>query len=439
MAKEQKADFSCQTNSTSGSVIDAPCKPKCKVTYHFVFRSNLSLPYAIAVDGKVLAAFQARPKRTDGKITLSVDAGQTVQLYLNSDAHPDYRQQPVYKVTVEESDVEIVITETAGKHADKDTLVLAKTSKDGTTGRTTQHMKALLTGDIWMKVSHRYVSGEVDSLVPADSSPEVIAAVKGIYAGLSSATLSIQRPAKGDQAACTLTVKFIDSDNPKANITKYALLQDGLPRVHPGGYAALFNAALAHGIESLQVTSCWRPMLGSIAHRAGLGLDVGYVGATKMNRQELRLGKAKDTLNVSDEEVKKFKEYEDAIVAEKKANAAHVLAKKDVDKVGQTQEARSAAQQRLKDAASAQKDAVTAKADAKSAWDDERNANEPAKVKLFRSSLLHCSCVAQLFDPWYMDGNTKDEQDAQPNMQQTSNEALHAHHLHVTVFEPNIL
>jgi len=49
------------------------------------------------------------------------------------------------------------------------------------------------------------------------------------------------------------------------------------------------------------------------------------------------------------------------------------------------------------------------KVNASNAWDKERNANEPAKVKLFRASLLQCSCVFQLFDPWFMDANTKDE------------------------------
>lgn len=73
------------------------------------------------------------------------------------------------------------------------------------------------------------------------------------------------------------------------------------------------------------------------------------------------------------------------------------------------------------------------------AWNAERDANEPAKVKLFRASLLHCTCVVQLFDPWYMDANTKAGQNPEPNMQKTSNETLHAHHLHVTVFEPKIL
>lgn len=439
MAKDQKPDFSCQTNDKPNSVVDAPCKKPSNVTYRFAFRSKLSMPYAVAVNGKVLAPFKDRPKRTDGKIPLVVDAGQTVQLYLNSDAHPAYRQHPVYQVTVGDDHVEVVITETAGKHADTDTPVLGKPTKDEATGRTVQHMSAKLTGDIWMKVSHRYAPSEVEPLLPEKTSAEVIAAVKSIYAGLSASTLAIHQPAAGDQAARTLTVKFIDSDNPNANITSYTLLKDGLPRVHPGGYAALFNAALEHGVDALQVTSCWRPLLGSIAHRAGLGLDVGYVGATKMNRQELRLGKVKDTPNVSDEEVRLFKEYEVSIVADKKADAELIAARNAVAKSGMNPEEMIATQRRVKEATNTKSATSKNTRTARSAWDTERSANEPAKVKLFRASLLHCSCVAQIFDPWYMDGNTKDAQEAQPNMQRDGNEALHAHHLHVTVYEPKIL
>jgi hypothetical protein len=447
MAKDIKHDFSCQTNDKPNSVIDAPCKKACKVTYSFVFRSTLSMPYAVAVNGNVLAVFKDRPKRTDGKIPLVVDAGQTVELYLNSDAHPAYRQHPVYKVTVRDDDVEVVITEVAGKQTCTDAPEMAKSTKDHATGRTVQHMTAKLTGDIWMKVSHKYATSEVEALLPPKTSAEVSTAVKSIYAGLSTPTLEIHQPSSSDPAARVLTVKFIDSNNPKDNITSYTLLKDGLTRVHPAGYAALFSAALEHGIETLQVTSCWRPMLGSIAHRAGLGLDVGYVGATRMNRQELRLGKSQDTPHVSDEEVKLFKKFEAAIVADKMADAELIAAKKAASapalSAGQTRQA----QERLSAAKKSKAEASEAKADAEDAWNGERNANEPAKVKLFRTSLLRCPGVFQLFDPWFMEANTKDGREPEPNMQRPpppgkkgpSNEELHAHHLHVTVFEPKIL
>ena len=237
------------------------------------------MPYAVAVNGKVLAAFKDRPKRTDSKIPLVVDAGQSVELYLNSDAHPAHRKNPVYKVTVGDDDIEVVIKEVEGKQICTDAPELSSSKLDVATGRTVQHMNAKLTGDIWMKVSHKYERSEVDALLPPKTSSEVTAAVKSIYSGLSKPMLRIQQPVAGGQIARELSIEFIDSKNPKENITSYSLLKDGLPRVHPAGYAALFSAALEHGIAKLQVTSCWRPMLGSIAHRAGLGLDVGYVAA----------------------------------------------------------------------------------------------------------------------------------------------------------------
>lgn len=166
-----------------------------------------------------------------------------------------------------------------------------------------------------------------------------------------------------------------------------------------------------------------------------------------MNRQELRLGKRMDTSNVNEKEVALFKELEAAILADKKADAELVAAKRAASAPGLTAEQKQQAQERL-GATKRNKDQTSrARANASNAWDKEREANEPAKVKLFRASLLQCSCVFQLFDPWLMDANTKDEMAPEPNMQRPqppgkkgpSNEELHAHHLHVTVYEPKIL
>lgn len=451
MAKEEKPNFSCQTNDKPNSVVDAPCKKTCKVTYSFVFRSKLSMPYAVAVNGSVLAAFKDRPKRTDGKISLNVDAGQTVQLYLNSDAHPAFRQQPVYEVKVLDDDVDVVITEIAGRHTDTDAPVMGKVTKNEATGRSLQHMSAKLTGDIWMKVSHKYTPSEVDARLPTETSADVKAAIKRIYTGLSSPTLTVERPAQDGKPARTLTVKFSDSSNPKENISNYTLLSDGLPRVHPGGYAALLNAALEAEVASIMVSSCWRPMLGSIAHRAGLGLDVSVVGGTTMNRQELRRalnasraalkGNGNDKDNVTDAEVKAFGEYEQALVDQKRAEAELIVAKAalaaakkagDVDAVQRAAEDQRRAQKTL-DAANASNQVKL------SAWNEERDKGEPNHVHRYRASLLRCVCVKQLFDPWFMDAQTQDASEPTPNMQKSGNEILHAHHLHITVDDPKIL
>lgn len=451
MAKDMKSDFSCQTNDKPNSVVDAPCKKACKVTYRFVFRSKLSMPYVVAVNGKVLPAFKDRPKRTDGKIPLVVDAGQTVELYLNSDAHPAFRQHPVYKMTVGDDDVDVVITEVAGKQTCTDTPELGQSKKDKATGRVVQHMTAKLTGDIWMKVSHKYSPDEVDARMPAGVSEEVKSAVKKIYKGLPSATLTIERPAQGAESAQTLMVTFADSSNPKENITSYSLLSDGLTRVHPGGYAALINAAFDANVQSVLVSSCWRPLLGSIAHRAGLGLDVSVLGGTTINRQELRRslnaskaaphGNGNDKDNVTDAEVSAFGEYEQALVDKKRADAELNSANQalSVAKKSGNAETMKGAAERQRNAEDASKDTSTAVRQKEVAWNAERDKGEPSHVHQYRASLLRCVCVRQLFDPWFMNVNTRDTAALEPNMQKTNNETLHAHHLHITVDDPKIL
>lgn len=435
----------------SSGITDSPIKRKRRVTYRFkvTSSSNLIIPYAVAVDGQTLAAYQNKPRRVlggNGSFDVIVDQGQRVHLYLNSDAHPSYRTQPVYAITAGDHDIVIQVTERRGQHADADTPVLQTAG----TPTTPAQYAAPLTGDIWMKVSHRYGAGEVDAFMPAGTAAAVVAAIKSIYNVLPGPTLTVALPAQGEKPAKALSVKFEDSDNPKRNITHYSLLADGLPRVHPGGYAALINAALENDIPSLNVTSCWRPMLGSIVHRAGLGLDVNYVGATRMNREELResieghksAGNGNDTDNVSDAEVARFKEYEDAVGATKRADAELEAAKNAAKASGLSAEQRQASNERLSAAEQGVLKSADAEAKKSAAWNDERNAHEPSKVRLYRASLLKCSCVAQLFDPWFMDANTKDQLAPEPNMQrgpQTSNERLHSHHLHVTVHEPKIL
>lgn len=69
----------------------------------------------------------------------------------------------------------------------------------------------------------------------------------------------------------------------------------------------------------------------------------------------------------------------------------------------------------------------------------DATACEPDQVRSLGAALLRCCGVKPLFDPWYMDANTHDEEPPEPNMQRgaaTSNERLHAHHLHITIDEP---
>jgi len=211
-------------------------------------------------------------------------------------------------------------------------------------------------------------------------------------------------------------------------------------------------------------------MLGSIAHRAGLGVDVSYMeDATHkvvMNRQELRQG-APDYAWVSAKEKQLFGQYESAKVTVKQAEStvkdadkkltelqgklnaarkAKIAAKKNAAEL-QTAEERITELTQAIQVATANKDntaktrdeSITQRGKDKSAWIAELDANEPACVKNFREALKGHAMVGQFFDPWYMDSNTRDKHAASPNEQCTDNETLHAHHLHVTIEEPNIL
>lgn len=458
MAADKPALLGNTKHNNATGVTDVPAVAQRKVTYVFkaTSSSNLNIPYAVAVNAKALPAYGNKPSRVSGKsgkFTTTVNQGDKVSLYLNSDAHPSYRKHAVYEVTAGDRDIVVTITEKSGKHNDSDKPVLI-TPKKPDSPSTVDNYTAPLTGDIWMKVSHKYASGEVDALMPQGTSSEVVAAIKSIYDGLTKATLNVNIAAKGTQPAKSLSVTFEDSNNPRENITVYSLLADGLPRVHPGGYAALLNAALDNDITALTITSCWRPMLGSIAHRAGLGLDVNFVGKTRMNRQELRaafegkkpakVGDGDDKDNVTNAEVAAFGEYEKAIVEAKRAKADASDARRVLDaaKKSGNADAVTTAQKVSDEKALAAREAANAEDTKRATWNTARDTGEPANARLFRSSLLKCACVSQLFDPWFMDANTKDKTDPEPNMQRgpsTSNERLHSHHLHVTVHEPKIL
>jgi len=449
------AQSQTQPNKVTATVANVGGKRKVTYTLDTTNSSeSLKMPYALAIDGKAHADFKSRPFHVSGnkgQITVTVDAGQQVSLYLNSDANPDYRTQPVYAITPTDNDVVVHIIEKKGKHADADTPVLkTKAAKPGEPDEYT----APLTGDIWLKVSHKYTTAEASALIPAQTAPEIKASVLKYYDGSltkAASTNKIVLPAKDGQPgkSCQIDVSDSADNNALENIQRFDLFADGLPRVHPLGFLALIEAAFDAGIEKLALTSTWRPMTGSVAHRAGLGLDVNYLDTTRLNREELR-GKAptKDADdNVSEEEKKLFKEKEEAEAAAQKAEtelkklqaeqkALLALKKTQPNKANPIREI-----QLDREITEAKENAATANKNAKEKnelWNKERDKNEPAKVNGYRASLSKCKHVKQLYDPWFMDDDTQDKIPAKPNEQKTRNEKLHAHHLHITVHEPKI-
>src|SRR5574343_543005 len=460
-----KPDGTATTNTTSGTCVDAPCKPNLVVAYRIKSGCG-SIPYAVELNGKVLDDFKdfalGIACNAISEIRCPAKPGDRIALYLNSDAHPDYRKQKVYAVTVGNNDIVVTITEKTLKHADSDTPTPSETKAiKNAKGqeRQTDFYIAPLTGDIWLKISHKYTLAEVDKILPGTTDKSICAAVKKFYDGTLSKTantITVNLPAQGDVPAARTKIMIGagSDDNPLANIQSFDLFKYGLPRVHPLGYLALINAAFDAKIDKLTLSSTWRPMLGSIAHRAGLGLDVNWIENTHLNREELR-GKGPKDGNVSADEKDKFKEKE---LAAKEATAAKVkldqlnteqtkllaLKKTNPNKANPIREAELEGE--LKKAAAELETANKRAGKADKAWNDERDKTEPTKVKGYRASLAKCEGVRQIFDPWFMDTNSRDTHPATPNEQRPnppgkngpSNEELHATHLHITVNEPKL-
>jgi hypothetical protein len=431
-----------QTKLDNEEATDAKVSVLRTVTYVFEITSaeNLSIPYAVAIAGMSQAVFKDKPKRVSGEngvITVrNVDPGKRVCLFLNSDAHPGYRKNPVYEITPVDHDVTVKIKEKLGKNSESDVPIRKAESKEGGADIYT----AVLNGDIWMKISHRYSSSEVDLILSGDTSETIKSAIRKIYDGLTHASLEIDIPVGQGPNRRVILIKFEDGKNPRDNISSgYDFLNEGLTRVHPAGYAAIITAAIESGINKVVMTSAWRPMLGSIAHRAGLGLDVNYVGITRMNREELRDATAIDTANVSEAEKNMFSDFKQLKAQEAATKKTIAIASSEVKNAGNDPGKLVVAKQRLKEATEAGALAEKNRRDAEAAWNVERNKNEPLEVRNFRASLTKCKFVAQIFDPWFMDANSRDNIPATPNIQVSENEKLHSHHLHITVNEPKIL
>ncbi|TWI07296.1 hypothetical protein [Aerolutibacter ruishenii] len=350
----------------------------------------LKIPYEVAFDGVVQPKSRGWPQRIVGRtpFRVQVPAGTQVSLFLNTDALPGARHKPVYAVRTGQRDVVVTVSETRGTAlATPDSPVFSHTAVDPRSGTQTDYYKAPLHGNIWARISKVYTADDALALVPASADAGVREAVLSIYRVLGSTTLVVRCAApEGHQ----LAVVFADSENPRQNISNYTLLRDGLTRVHPLGFFALIDAARIAGATQLSVTSCWRPSLGSIAHRAGLGLDVNIIGDAqedvRFNRAEL-IGQGPDVPWVTPAEVQSYRD--------RRANRA--------------------------------------------AWVEELEGSKPRLVADFQRLLRASPHIKQVFDPWYMDANTKDDVAPACNEQVSVNEKLHNNHLHITLDVPGVL
>lgn len=370
MAGQQTGATASTTKKDAVKPTEAKMAAKRTVTYLIstaASKAGINLAYAVAVDGTAMEAYANKVDtvRTDGgAIKVTVESGKKVSLFLNSDSVPGRRNNRVYEVAVKDKNVQVTITEKKGKSKETDTPVLIGSDK------TTEKYKAPLTGDIWMKITHKFTAADVDALVK-DASAEVLAATKSIYAGLPGRTLTMAVPSK----SFSTTLTFGGNQNAADNINNFSLTADGLPRVHPACYAAILTAAVDSNATAIEMSSNWRPLLGSIAHRCGLGCDVVNIDGTGM------LNTAADNSRVN------------------QLKQAYLKSKTEA---------------------------------AKKAWETARDKDQPVKVQSFRRSLQQNPGVKQVIDPWEIDLNTRDTSAATPNLGGNATATSHLNHLHVT-------
>lgn len=408
------SDATCQL-ATSATVTTVPVCAKRTVCYEFdtsATKADLAIPYLVIINGNAQGGNKLkRLSRDNRKITATVNAGSKVALYLNSDVHPDYRRTPVYEVVATDHDVVVKIKETKGKFEHIKPVIGEATLRPSSNKANTPqvaHYQASLTGDIWMSVSHRYSETEANALIPVDTPTAVRDVVCSIYRGLAGAMLKIDYNAGKDKAVQTLIVQFQRPRNAEENIVNCSLLKDVLPRTHPCAFAAIFNEACKVGITELLISSTWRPMFGSILHRAGLGLDVTTIrdanGELRINREGLTEPGHSSNKNVTDQEKISHREYQ-------------IL--KNADKTNQ------------------EKKPSKATIEAGSRWKTEVKRSEPKLMAKLRDELGKHQSVRQIFDPWYMEVSTNSGQQV-ANEQASSNETTHKDHLHLTIREPQI-
>lgn len=463
MAKEQTSTGT--TNTVKDSVVE--CKIQTTRRVRYIFKTGLwvnplssektltSIPFALAVDGQVQPDYKKRHGTINAGqyIEVWVEPGQKVHLYLNSDAWVQYRQEPVFAITPKERHVDVIINEKRGKLGDLNApkFVATRDQKGQNGGQAcvskVDEYESTLSGDTWLRVSHKYTAAEAEALMPAATPQRIKDAVKAIYAGTVGASFTVP----DDKGQPSVEVVVETAANPRDNVTNFNNASDGLPRVHPNAWLAAIEAAEAAGVKKVVTSSAWRPSMGSVLHRSGLALDVQYLDKVRMNRSTLdpdNKGSAQAGANVSDSEAEAFRKYleaeKEAAAAQaawKKAEAAVAAATKEAKKTGGTPEEVEARKAAVKKAEAERAEAelvrgekAEAQRDAKEAWTKQLDKDEPKSMKSYRAYLLKCNCVQQVFDPWYMENNTRDDEPPEPNTMRSGNEDLHKHHLHITVF-----
>ncbi len=435
--KRPTCDVAGILNEQQGSCVVHHVAGLRAVVYHIHLDRALALPYAVNWNGlkqpqKRIAKISS--KSAVGEIRVLARAGQEVSLYLGSDASPEFRNTPLYTVQVGVNDIHVDIYTKQGHHDKDDTLRLVRQNIPTDHGDKRDEYEGILTGDIWMRFSHKYTKAEARQYADAAGlaeDAEIVRVLNSIYGGVVGKRAYLID--LGGQK-CRLAFQEDADGNASSNIKKgYDFAEECQPRVHPNTWIAVLQAARYAKVTAMELTSGWRPLTGSSAHRLGLGLDIKYVQTSGGKKQAFDM-KNTDALYESEEE----KEAHQALVqathaqeaAKKELNAAQAALPHALNDKG-----RMVAQQRLNKAREDVEATDNANKDARAAFD---KVHQQGTLWRFEKALLLNPLVKQLYDPFYVDHNTADNREDNltqavgTNRQIDSNEKTHLNHLHIT-------
>ncbi|MDR7009771.1 hypothetical protein ACW9YQ_04725 [Paraburkholderia strydomiana] len=161
-----------------------------------------------------------------------------------------------------------------------------------------------LDGDLWLRISHEFTTADIRRLCPpgtisrtcltsaAASQSGVASGTPGglgapdeqLHVDWSVALAPIYAAGQDSRSMNAFSVivsqlgitvhfaarAFANAINSSARTT----IQQALSRTSPRAFAAVLRAAWRLHIDTLDLSSSWRPMLGSSLHKMGIGIDV---------------------------------------------------------------------------------------------------------------------------------------------------------------------
>ncbi|MCA8353339.1 hypothetical protein [Burkholderia cepacia] len=393
------------------------------VRYEFAHATSklTSLKYRIVKDGT--EQLKLDKLGADGRtVAVRVNAGDRIGIQLGADTKPMFRRQVLYEI-VADSGVNIVkISERRGKvdlNAWNDDAVgkhAFKVAPDKA-----GQWQGQLWGDTWALFSPKYTALEAASILEdVGASDEWIALISRVYEDdLDDAGELQYAQLRGTLTGVKrLRIEMVPDDpttifweasafnNCRENIRGVYMSADPpatvplieyIGRASPLCYYAAFKAAVDARIDEVHLSSGWRPMIGSVLHRVGVGLDVNYLldDGLKMDRVAMSSQNAQDRYR------------------------KHVQIDELESMTSRTPEQNEKlAQLRAQVASLEEKSLVTA----------------------YRTMLKQSPHIRQLFAPWFMRATNPNVEDRTGDMNrgQSRNEQIHNDHLHITANDPEI-